>query len=183
MSTFLLRRGWFVLRRGWLATSILLICTALNGQNQFALPAAYRFNGDANAITSNVPLNEINVHAFRHFQKRFPAVSAPSWIKTEDGYIVSFTEKGLRNQAHFDQRGTFLFSLKYYAGDGIDRELGAMIRSKYPGYFIKVVTEITNGEKVFYLVAMENGTSVKTLSVGEGGMDISEVPVNGIVAR
>lgn len=176
MSTFLRLRSW-------LAASILLICIQLNGQDQFALPAGYRFSGEGSGITSNVPLNEINIHAFRHFQKRFPAVSVESWIKTADGYIVSFTEKGLRNQAHFDQRGAFLYSLKYYSGEAIGKDLGTMIMHRYPGYFIKVVTEITNGEKVFYLAAIENGTSVKTLSISEGGMDVSEVPVNGIAGR
>jgi hypothetical protein len=169
----------FIPLRAWLAGSILLICIQLNGQNQYALPASYHFGGDENTMASNVPLNEINIHAFRHFQKRFPAVATASWVKTDDGYIVSFTEKGLRNQAHFDRKGYFLYSLKYYAGKDICKDLEDMVSKKYPGYFIKVVTEISNGEKIFYLLAIENGTTVKTISACDGSLDIAEVPVNG----
>src|ERR1700755_449265 len=46
--------------------------------------------GDGAAITSNVPLNEINIHAFRRFHRLFPAVSGESWLKSADGYVVSF---------------------------------------------------------------------------------------------
>jgi hypothetical protein len=124
-------------------------------------------------------LNEINTHAFRHFHRRFPSTSGESWFKSEDGYIVSFVENALPHQAHFDKRGAFLYSLKYYAGKDISRDLVASIKKKYPDYGIGVVTEITDGEKTFYLVKIENSSFVKTLSICDGKTEVLEELANG----
>lgn len=150
-----------------------------NAQYPQGLPVSYSVGRDGNTLTSNVPLNEINIHAFRHFRKRWPAVTGETWLKADDGYIVSFTENSLRNQARFDARGSFLYSLKYYAGKNISGDLSILIKRKYPGYDINVVTEITDGEKIFYLVKIENSSSVKTLSISEGKVEVFEELVNG----
>jgi hypothetical protein len=148
-------------------------------QSSPALPVSYKFGGERDRLNSNVPLNEINIHAFRHFRKRWPAVVGESWIKGEDGYTVSFKENSLRCQARFDARGGFLYSLKYYSGKNISNDLSGLLIRKYPGYTIDVVTEITDGEKVFYLVKVENSSSVKTLSVSEGKVEVYEELING----
>jgi hypothetical protein len=146
------------------------------GQGEYAV-----YNPDG-AITSNVPLNEINIHAFRHFRRRWPNVSGESWIKSEDGYIVNFTANALHHQAHFDKRGAFLYSLKSYTDKDVSRDLEGLIKNKYREYAINVVTEITDGEKTFYLVRIENSSSVKTLSVCDGKIEVLEELVNGGVS-
>jgi len=150
-----------------------------NGQNVHGLPVSYNFGGGDNVLSSNVPLNEINIHAFRHFRRRFPAVSGETWTKVEGGYIVSFVEHSQRNQARFDSHGAFLYSLKYYTGDDVAGDLSGLIKRRYPDYLIDVVTEITDGEKVFFLVKIENSSSVKTLSVTEGKVEVYDEVVNG----
>jgi len=150
-----------------------------DAQNTSVLPVSYKFGGERDRVNSNVPLNEINIHAFRHFRKRWPAVTGESWIKGQDGYTVSFTENSLRCQARFDARGGFLYSLRYYCGATISGDLAGLIQRTYPGYIIDVVTEITNGEKVLYLVKVENSSSVKTLSVSEGKVEVFEELING----
>lgn len=151
----------------------------IDAQSSQALPASYKIGGEGNSLTSNVPLNEINIHAYRHFRKRWPAVTGETWVKGAEGYIVSFIEKSLRCQARFDTRGGFLYSLKYYAGSAISSDLAGLIRKKYPDYGIDVVTEITDGEKVLYLVKIESLSSVKTLSVTDGQVEVLEELING----
>ncbi len=149
------------------------------GQSLHVVPVAYNFGGGDNTVRSNVPLNEINIHAFRHFRKRWPAVSGETWTKADQCYIVAFTENSQRNQARFDLHGGFLYSLKYYSGSDISPDLSGLLQKKYPDYRIDVVTEITDGEKVFYLVKIENASSVKTLSIAEGKVEVFEELVNG----
>jgi len=149
------------------------------GQSEYTRTASYDQAREGNSITSNVPLNEINIRAFRHFHRRFPSISGESWAKAEDGYLVSFIGNALRQQAHFDKRGGYLYSLKYYAGTACSADLTASIKKKYPDYRIGVVTEITDGEKTFHLVKIENSSSVKTLSVCDGKIEICEELING----
>ena len=162
-----------------LLLGMVLLPGITKGQNEYARMASFSLAREGNSITSNVPLNEINIHAFRHFHRRFPSISGESWAKSEDGYIVSFIGNALRQQAHFDRRGGYLYSLKYYAGTACSADLTASIKKKYPDYRIGVVTEITDGERTFHLVKIENSSSVKTLSVCDGKIEVFEELING----
>jgi hypothetical protein len=134
---------------------------------------------DENTISANVPLNEINTRAFRRFHRLFPAGTADEyWFKSDQGYQVSFVMKDCRQQAWFDPRGVYLYSLKFYAGMKIPRSAGDLIRKKYADYRIDVVTEITDGEETFYLVKLINPSFVKTLCVSNGAIDVLEDLVN-----
>src|SRR6266566_1167947 len=100
--------------------SMLLLSLYVNAQDPLVFSAAYRndkdkhaIDRDGNTVNSNVPLNEISIHAFRHFHKMFPQASDEYWVKTGEGYIVSFMQNSFHNRAHFDLRGSFLCSLKY----------------------------------------------------------------------
>jgi hypothetical protein len=101
------------------------------------------------------------------------------WFKSAEGYQVSFVQDAQRHQAYFDLRGAYLYSLKYYAGAKMPVGPAEMVRRKYPDYGIDVVTEITDGEKTFYLVKIINPALVKTLSVCEGKVELLEELVNG----
>jgi hypothetical protein len=148
---------------------------------------SYAYNGPGRApgdpgsvLTSNVPLNEINIHAFRHFHRLFPsAADGERWFKSPEGYQVSFLLDAQPHQAYFDRRGVYLYSLKYYGEKEIPRATGDLIKMKYPGYEIGVVTEITDGEKTFFLVRVANPSFVKTLSVCDGRIDMIEELING----
>ncbi|MBS1665624.1 MAG: hypothetical protein JST68_31585 [Bacteroidetes bacterium] len=154
-----------------------------NAQNEI-IPASYSYNRPASGaggdVTCNVPLNEISVHAFRRFHKQFPSgTSSEYWFKSEDGYQVSFIRDDLRHQAFFDTRGGFLYSLKYYAGDRLSKGLADLVHKKYSDFRIDVVTEITDGDKTFYLAKIISDYSVKTLSLCDGKMELLEELVNG----
>ena len=164
-----------------LVLGLFLVPWIVNAQNE-ATPVLYAaaYNGPGNGISCNVPLNEISIHAYRHFHRLFPAgTSAEYWFKSPEGYQVSFVKDGQRHQAYFDQRGGYLYSLKYYAGAKIPKATGDLVKKKYTDYQIDVVTEITDGDKTFYLVKIINPSSVKTLSVCDGKMELLEEMING----
>ena len=163
------------------------------GQSEYARTASYTyggpgsvsgpgnaFNDPGNTLTSNVPLNEINIRAFRRFHRLFPsAADGERWFKSPEGYQVSFLLDAQPHQAYFDRRGVYLYSLKYYGEKEIPRAAGDLIKMKYPDYEIGVVTEITDGEKTFFLVRISNPSFVRTLSVCDGRIDMIEEMING----
>jgi len=162
-----------------------LLCALLlaglhgNAQHQLASTASYRPDRGGNTINSNVPLNEISIHAYRDFQKMFPAVSGEYWLKTAEGYIVSFAQNSFRNRVYFNLRGNFLCSEKCYGEKDLLPDTWMEIKTKYPDYRIDVVTEITNGVRTFYLLKIESYFSVKTISFIDGKMEVTEDLVNG----
>ena len=143
-------------------------------QNDFH-PAVYTYNDEGNAVTSNVPLNEINAHAWRNFHRLFPAATGEEkWLSSVEGFKVSFNVNGAQYQAWFGNHGAYRYSLHYYPGTEIPREPGDLIRRKYPEYQLNIVTEITDGEKTVYLVRLVSPIRIKTLSVCDGDIRVVE---------
>jgi hypothetical protein len=158
---------------------ILVPCLTF-GQNDIH-PTVYTFNDQGNTISSNVPLNEINSHAWRAFHRLFPKLAGDEhWFYSADqGYQVSFSLNAVNYQAFFDRHGAYRYSLHHYAGKEIPREPGDLIRRKYPDYQLNIVTEITNGEKIVYLVRLVNPTRIKTISLCDGDIQvIGEEPIS-----
>lgn len=157
----------------WCIGLILSPCPGFS-QNDYH-PAVYNYNDEGNAVTSNVPLNEINAHAWRNFHRLFPAAAGEEkWISSDQGYTVSFYVHGQQYEARFGNRGTYRYSLHYYPGKEIPRDPGDLIRRKYPDYQLNIVTEITDGDRTVYLVRLVSPIRIKTLSVCEGDMRVVE---------
>lgn len=143
------------------------------GQNDYH-PVAYTFNASGNIISSNVPLNEINTRAWRNFHRLFPGAGGEYWFAYNEGYEVSYNLNAVHYQAWLDPRGNYRYSLHYYPGKDIPREPGDLIRRKYPNYQLNIVTEVTDGDKTIYLVRLVSPTSIKTLSVCDGEINVIE---------
>lgn len=52
--------------------------------------------------------------------------------------------------------------------------MAGMVYKKYPDHTIKVVTEITDGNKTFYLVNICNRASVKNISIIDGKIELRD---------
>jgi len=132
------------------------------------------------AFDSNVPLNEISVKAFRHFQQLFPSgATGEYWFKSPEGYKVSFNLNAHSLLAYFDRHGAFLCSMKYYTQKEIPRETGELVKSKYPGYSIDLVTEVFDGQTTFLRVQIANASSLKILCIYGERIYMTEDLING----
>jgi hypothetical protein len=140
--------------------------------------AAYSDPG--NNFFSNVPINELNAKAFRRFHRRFKEVpTGEYWFKYDQGYQVSFVLGQHREFAYFDQGGAFLYSLKYYDGKEIPKDMGEFVKKRFPDYKIDVVTEVNDGQKTFYMLQIMNPEYIKVLTIADGRIDIIKEMNNG----
>ncbi len=162
------------------ALGLALIPTLAFAQQENVTTAAYRYGGPGEVFLSNVPLNELNIHAYKHFHRIFSSgVTAEYWWKTADGYQANFVQNARQHKAYFDRHGYFRFSLSYFDGKDIPRLVGELIRWRYPDYRINVVTEFYDGEKTSYLVRVVNATNIRTLAVYDGQIEVMEEMTNG----
>jgi hypothetical protein len=163
-----------------IAMGLALIPALTFAQQENITPVAYRYEAPGQDFSSNVPLNELNIHAYKHFHRIFSSgVTAEYWVKTADGYQASFMQNDRQHKAYFDRHGYFKYSLSYYEGKDIPRLAGELIHLRYPDYRINVVTEIYDGERTSYLVRVVNATNIKTLAVCDGQVEVMEEMVNG----
>jgi hypothetical protein len=140
--------------------------------------AAYSDPG--NNFFSNVPINELNAKAYRRFHRRFKDVPAGEcWFKYDQGYQVSFELGQHREFAYFDHGGAFLYSLKYYDGKELSKDLVELVKKRFPDYKVDVVTEVNDGQRTFYMLQIMNPEYIKVLTIAEGRIDIIKEMDNG----
>jgi hypothetical protein len=103
------------------------------------------------------------------FKETFPTASNASWIKDDNGYMVSFTQNGTLTRVSYTNKGKFVSSLRYYQGKDLPTNILMAVKSKYKGKDIFGVTEYTSTDEVIYYIKLYDGTdyySVKALSDG-----------------
>jgi hypothetical protein len=141
---------------------------------------AVRYSDPGNNFTSNVPFNELSPKAYRRFHRRFPEVpTGEFWFKYAEGYQVSFTLDRHHQFAYFAPSGTFLYSLKYFDGKDLPRDMETVIKRRFPDYKIDVVTEVNDGLKTFYLLQIVNPDKIKMLTFVDGRIDVVNELHNG----
>jgi hypothetical protein len=139
-----------------------------------------KYSDPGNNFSSNVPINELSPAAYRRFHRRFREVpTGEYWFKYAQGYQVSFTLDQHREFAYFDHSGMFLYSLKYYDGNDLPRDMARVVERKFPDYKIDVVTEVNDGQKTFYMLQIVNPDKIKVLTFVDGRIDVISELHNG----
>jgi hypothetical protein len=128
---------------------------------------------------SNVSLNQINIHAYRRFTKKYPSITNEYWNKTSSGYIVSFVQGDVRQEVYYSPHGTFQYSARYFSGNDLERDLKERIAHLFPGYALDVAINISDGTTSFYLVNIHNKEKVKTIQYCNEKIDVLSELLNG----
>ncbi len=162
-----------------LAIGVIFLPYLSIAQSNYVWSAGYPMDGAGKGVVATIPLNEVNIHAYKHFYKHWPSVEGEIWSRVADGFAVTFMERSVRNRVFFNTRGRLLCALKYYPGEDISPELADMVYKKYPGYTIKVVTEMTDRNKTFYLVNIRNRAYIKNLFINDGKIELRDEMING----
>jgi hypothetical protein len=139
-----------------------------------------RYIDPGNNFFSNVPINELSAKAFRRFHRRFREVTTGEyWFKHAQGYKVSFMLDQRHQFAYYGPSGIFLYSLKYYDGKELPKDMAAFVKKRFPDYKIDVVTEVNDGQKTFYTLQIMNPDYIKVLTIADGRIDIIKELNNG----
>jgi hypothetical protein len=138
------------------------------------------YSDPGNNFFSNVPINELSPRAYRRFHRLFREVPAGEyWFKYEKGYQVSFTLERHHEFAYFDPSGAFLYSLRYFEGSELSKDMTNFVKRKFPDYKIDVVTEVNNGQETFYILQIMNPEYIKTVTIADGRIDVVKELANG----
>ena len=117
----------------------------------------------------------LNAKALKSFKKSFKDVSGEKWIKNEYGVTARFTINDINNVIYYDKTGHWQASIKTYHEDQLDRNVRAIIKSRYFDYKITQVQEIENNDTdgtPTYIVHIEGEKDFMLIRVSDGNMDI-----------
>ncbi|MEP7377070.1 MAG: hypothetical protein ABI675_26960 [Chitinophagaceae bacterium] len=109
--------------------------------------------------------------AVKNFSKNFKDADNAGWAATIDGYKAEFTKEGIETKVFYNRKGQWVASVRNYFEDKLPRDIRHQVKSKYYDYNIFYVQEITVGEKMTYLVKIEDKDSIKTIRLADGEME------------
>ena len=133
------------------------------------------FPAESNSVSSET--NSINAKALKDFKKSYKNASGEKWVKNETGFTAKFTLNGINSVIYYDKKGNWEASLKSYGEDKFDKNVRAIVKSKYFDYKITQVQEVetasTSGTPT-YIVHIESDNDFKLIRVSDGDMDVYE---------
>jgi hypothetical protein len=138
------------------------------------------YSDPGNNFFSNVPINELSAKAYRRFHRRFREVpTGEYWFKSVQGYQVSFTLDRHHEYAYYLPGGSFLYSLRYYNGKELARDMTEFVKKRFPDYKVDVVTEVNDGLRTLYILQIMNPDNIKVVTIADGRIDIIKEMING----
>jgi len=75
-------------------------------------------------------------------------------------------------RAFYDKKGKVRFTIDYYGESQLPREVRAIVKPEYYDYTILTVQEVKTAGKSVYLIDMEDSTTIKTVRVADGEMEL-----------
>jgi len=118
---------------------------------------------------------DINARALKQFSKAFKSAANASWYETkEGGFVAKFRQDGIETRANYDHKGNWTGTIRTYTEENLPKEVRHMVKSNYYDYNIFLVQEVTVGNITAYLVKIEDATTLKTIRVIDGEMDVYE---------
>jgi hypothetical protein len=79
----------------------------------------------------------------------------------------------------YDKKGRLLFTIDYYGEKGLPATVRSLVRSVYYDYTIRTVEEVKFAAGHVYLVDMQDDTTIKTVRVADGEMEVVRDLVRG----
>lgn len=116
----------------------------------------------------------INTKAIKDFTKTFKKSADARWFVINDGFLAEFNFDGITTKVFYDRKGKWIASIRNYYENNLPRDIRHQVKSHYYDYNIYYVQEVTVGDKIAYLVKIEDNATMKTIRVLDGEMSETE---------
>jgi hypothetical protein len=131
----------------------------------------YVLAGDS--ISSNVPLNEINTKAFRHFEEDYGHVSQQDWRKYKDGYSVTFmTQDSALYHVFYSMHGAAGNVHVYYTAAATPAEVMDRLNVEYKGCPVLYGAESIDRQRTVFEVGLLVKNKLRIVQVREGDIKV-----------
>lgn len=111
----------------------------------------------------------VNEDVLKSFNETFSNVSQVKWEEYKGYYSASFIKDGIRTQVNYDMKGNMLGSLRYYFPDKLPLNIYNNLKKQYSSKTLYGVTEVTYGNKIVFLVKIEDEKNWLTVKVDSNG--------------
>jgi hypothetical protein len=118
--------------------------------------------------------NEVNANVLRSFYSQYGEITAASWFRSANGYVVSFKQGDISHTVYYRLNGVLDAKLISYSGDRLPSAVRDIVRSGYFAYSITHVTEVHKNSATAFYVKLEDASTIKTLKIVDGESELVE---------
>ena len=112
---------------------------------------------------------KIDDQILQTFAVQFPNAQKVVWQESDESYIVSFVEDGIRLRIVYLRNGDVTHFLRYYLEENLPLDIRLDVKKKFPGKNIfgiveeNLVSNIENRSKTTYFIKLEDENSWLTI--------------------
>jgi hypothetical protein len=121
------------------------------------------------AVSVAFAMPAVNEKVLKQFAANFPNAENAKWFEHEHHYDVYFDKDEVKYQVRYDRNGKIISTRNYYRSHKLCPFIKSKVTEKFPGKSIFGVTEITNSDEMFYVIALEDSTSWTNIRVDATG--------------
>ena len=127
--------------------------------------------GSVQFVLAGDDVAKVSSWAKKSFEKQFPGAQYPRWYEIEESeiYAVSFGYNEQSLMAYVDRSGIVLATLRNVDMNYLPFPVKESIQSKYAGYNIVKIEELTMNSDLSYLVQLENSKRKIGIRMFPGG--------------
>jgi hypothetical protein len=126
--------------------------------------------------SSHEYINNISTKAVRGFLKDYKYARNVTWRKARDGgYLAQFTTDSIQTTVAYNNKGSWMYTLKKYGENRMSRELRTLIKRAYFDYDITEVTQIKlpgQMEGTIFRVLIKNDGNFKIVHICNNEMEV-----------
>jgi len=122
---------------------------------------------------SETSINDININAVSDFTRSFSNIRDQKWYTISDGFIASFTQKGVQTKVVYDLRGQRHCVLSAFNEIQMPVKVKEIVKSRYRDFNILVAYEIKYDSSTVYIMEIETKTQIKILKMTNGEIEVT----------
>ncbi len=124
------------------------------------------------AVKANLKAMKANFKAEENFKKEFKDAPDAAWSVETNVISASFNKDDIQTRVIYNKRGNWIHTIAWCGESKMPKEIKSLIKSNYPDYNITGMNEIKEGDMTFYIVYLEDETSLKQVSVYNGELNV-----------
>jgi len=123
----------------------------------------------AKASKAEMKAIKANGKALKNFNSMYRKdMPDAKWSTLKDGMVAYFSKDDVKTNVVYTKKGSWLHTLTYYPANKTPKDVVDIIDYAYPKDNITLTVKVEEGSMVFYIVQLENKTTLRKVTVYNG---------------
>jgi uncharacterized protein YkuJ len=120
---------------------------------------------DLSGLKDFVTNEKANRKIVQYFSKQVKTIGNISWSKVDDNILAEYAGAKTKNRVLFNKNGNPVYTISYSGENMLPRNYREMMYDMYPGYSIKQVSKVNEGDREIWVVKLDTPARLLTVRI------------------